>query len=143
MRECGECTACCTLLPVLAINKPANSPCHLLCDRGCSIYETRPTTCAEFECGYLQAGDDVPESLRPDKCGIIFIKRTDRIFSGALMPKIKTTDQAKGQIDAFVKQGYSVVLFSVNEKKPLLMLADGHCADEIMSEYKESLSGNL
>ena len=142
MAECGECRACCTLLPVEAINKPINTRCKHVCEAGCAIYDARPQTCAEFECGYLQ-GENIPESLRPDKCGIIFIKRTDRIFSGALMPDIKTTDLAKGQIDSFQKQGFSVVLISLNEKKPLLMLADGHDSDEVMTEYKEALNGNL
>ena len=126
-----------------AISKPINTRCKHVCEDGCAIYDTRPQTCAEFECGYLQVGDDVPESLRPDRCGIIFIKRTDRIFSGALMPEIKTTDVAKGQIESFRKQGYSVVLLSLAEKKPLLMLAEEHQSKEIIREYRESLNGNL
>jgi len=142
MNQCGDCRACCILLPVSAINKPTNTRCKHICDVGCSIYADRPTTCAEFECGYLQA-DNVPESLRPDKCGIIFIKRTERIFSGALMPGIKTTDTAKAQIEDFRRQGFSVVLLSLSEKKPLMMLAAGHLADEVMTEYKEALSGNI
>lgn len=130
------------MLPVKAINKLANVRCKHVCAVGCAIYETRPQTCAEFECGYLQA-ENVPESLRPDKCGIIFIKRTDRIFSGVLMPDIKITDMAKGQIEDFRRQGFSVVLLSLREKKPLIMLAAGHIADEIMNEYKEALSGKI
>lgn len=139
--KCDGCTACCTLLPIEAINKPINTHCQH-CDLGCTIYENRPQTCADFECAYLH-GDNLPLSLRPDKCGIIFIKRNYRIFSGCLMPDIKTTDQARGQIDDFIKQGFSVILISLNEKRPLLMLADGHDSDEIMREYEEALSGNL
>lgn len=139
--QCDGCTACCTLLPIEAINKPVNTPCQY-CDAGCSIYPDRPQTCAEFECAYLQ-GRNVPLSLRPDNCGIIFIKRTDRIFSGVLMADRKPTEAARGQIDAFLKQGFSVVLSSLSEKKPLLMLADNHNSDDIMGEYKEALSGNV
>ena len=139
--SCDGCTACCSLLPIEAINKPANTDCRY-CDAGCSIYEDRPETCAEFECGYLQ-GKNLPLSLRPDKCGIIFIKNTHRIFSGVLVPEIKPTNDAKGQIDAFLNQGFSVMVLSVNEKKPLLRLAEGHGFDEIIHEYKEALSGNL
>jgi len=140
--NCGEGRACCTLLPVAAISKPINTQCSHVCGAGCAIYHTRPKTCAEFECGYLQGGN-IHESLRPDNCGIIFIKRTDRIFSGVLMPQIKTTDAAKGQINAFNKQGFSVVLVSLKEKNPLLMLADGHLADEITTEYERALNGNI
>ena len=139
--KCDGCTACCTLLPIEAINKPINTACQH-CDLGCTIYESRPQTCVDFECAYLQ-GKNLPLSLRPDKCGIIFIRRANRIFSGALMPDAEITDAARGQINSFVEQGYSVVLISVNEKKPLLMLANGHDSNEIWDEYKEALSGNL
>ena len=88
-------------------------------------------------------GKNLPLSLRPDKSGIIFIRRAERIFSGVLMPDTDVTDVARGQINAFVKQGFSVILVSVSEEKPLLMLADGHDSNEIFNEYKEALSGNL
>ena len=139
--ECGACTACCTLLPIEPIDKPVNTPCQY-CDGGCSIYNSKPETCTEFACAYLQ-DENVSEGLRPDKCGIIFIKRTDRIFSGALIPDIKTADIAKGQIQSFNDQGYSVVLLSLKEKAPHLMLGNGHDAEEIMAEYKEALSANV
>lgn len=139
--NCDGCTACCILLPIDAISKPVNTDCQY-CNNGCRIYESRPQTCADFECAYLQ-GRNLPRSLRPDECGIIFIKRTDRIFSGVLMADMQPTNAAKGQIDAFVKQGYSVILSSLSEKKPLIMLADGHDSNEVMDEYKEALSGNL
>ena len=112
------------------------------CDDGCSIYDSKPETCAEFKCAYLD-GKNAPEELRPDKCGIIFIKHTDRIFSGALMPNIKITDIAKGQIQSFNDQGFSVAMLSVDESKPYVMLANGHDIEVIMKEYKEAISGNL
>ena len=141
MNKCGTCTACCTLLPIEPIDKPVNTPCQY-CAGGCSVYDSKPETCTEFACAYLQ-GENVPEELRPDKCGIIFIKRTDRIFSGALMPEIKTTDLAKGQIRSFNEQGYSVVLISLKEKHPHLMLGKGHKAWTVMAEYKEAISGDV
>ena len=142
MNKCGDCRACCTLLPVDAIEKPVNTRCQHVCATGCSIYQTRPDTCAEFDCAYLQA-ENVPESLRPDKCGVIFIKRADRIFSGLLMPGVKTTDAAKAQVDSFLKQGYSVVLTSLEINQPLVKLAEGHDPKEIHNEYREALGGDL
>ena len=139
--ECGACTACCTLLPIAPIGKPVNTPCPH-CDGGCSIYQTKPQTCNEFECAYIQAGN-ASERLRPDVCGIIFYKKTDRIFTGALMPDTETTDVAMQQITSFNEQGYSVVLLSVKENEPYLRLADGHVAEDIMEEYREALDGNL
>lgn len=105
--ECGECTACCTLLEIKAINKPINTHCQY-CDGGCSIHDTKPQTCAEFECAYRQA-DGIPVSLRPDKCGIIFIKLDDNTFTGVINPKMELSDIAKAQINDFKKQGYEVI----------------------------------
>ena len=141
MPNCGDCTACCNVLLIEDINKQAYTPCQH-CDGGCAIYDTKPQTCNEFECAYLQA-KDVPELLRPDKCGIIFIKRTDSIFSGLILPDVEVSDAAKGQVNAFNAQGFSVVLKKQNANKPHIMLSEGHNADEIYSEYKEQLVGNL
>lgn len=141
MKSCGDCTACCTLLPVTELNKPRNVLCEH-CEVGCSIYKDRPQSCVDFNCAYLQA-DNTPESLRPDKCGIMFIKKTNRIFAGYLVPGIKVTEIAKNQISNFQKQGYSVLLFSEKEELPLLKLAYKHKKDEIIFEYNESLNGNV
>lgn len=138
--ECAECTACCTLLPIAPIGKPVNTPCPH-CDGGCSIYKTKPQTCNEFECAYIQA-PSVPEALRPDICGIIFYKKTERIMVGALTGS-EVTDTARRQVTDFNAQGYSVVLLSVARGKPHLMLSDGHGAEDVMSEYVGALRGNL
>jgi hypothetical protein len=54
VRDCDGCTLCCKLFGVKAIDKPAGVWCqHCTVGRGCTIYENRPTECAEFVCGYL------------------------------------------------------------------------------------------
>lgn len=52
---CGGCTMCCKIMGVTELNKPANSWCTK-CTKGvgCSVYETRPTSCVEFKCVWLQ-----------------------------------------------------------------------------------------
>jgi len=142
MNECGDCTACCTLFPIAPIGKPVNTHCPHCDGGGCSIYDDKPQTCTDFICAYLQ-GKNLPKELRPDKCGVIFIKHTENIFSGALIHGAKITDIAKGQAMAFNKQGYSVIMLSVDEKHPYVMLADKHEIGSIMKEYKEAMSGNL
>lgn len=141
MNDCGTCTACCTLFPIEPIGKPVNTHCPH-CDGGCSIYEDKPQTCTDFECAYLQ-GKNVPESLSPDKCGVIFTKKSDRIFTGMLILSVEVSDTAKAQIKDFNKQGYSVILLSVKENKPLLKLGQGHNANEIMQEYKEAINADI
>ncbi|MDA0654229.1 MAG: hypothetical protein O2905_05725 [Proteobacteria bacterium] len=53
-RVCGDCTLCCKLLPVAALDKPRFEWCRH-CDkgRGCGIYDDRPDACRTFACSYL------------------------------------------------------------------------------------------
>jgi hypothetical protein len=99
-RECGGCTACCSTLRIPTLNKPEYLRCPNQCEKGCAVYETRPTECAEYSChwlaeinvllpiqqGHAALGEpkDVPlpfpktklfpllrEEERPDKCGVL------------------------------------------------------------------------
>lgn len=73
-RKCGECTLCCTLLPVKGLNKGASVRCRhqrsLLhqAGAGCAVYhkEGFPVECALWNCRWLM--DDTTEKLqRPDR----------------------------------------------------------------------------
>jgi hypothetical protein len=75
-RECGPCTACCTILGVTELRKPVNVKCEHVCERGCSIYETRPPTCRNWSCDWKN-GLLPGEELRPDKLGVIFDLRLE------------------------------------------------------------------
>ena len=68
-RECGKCTACCTLLPVLELSKPALHRCqHQSFARGCKIYDDpeRPLSCKLWTCRWL-TGNDTADLPRPDR----------------------------------------------------------------------------
>jgi hypothetical protein len=61
-RSCGKCSMCCKLLHINELNKPANKWCsHCKPGQGCSIYETRPTICRTFGCGWLMSETVGPE----------------------------------------------------------------------------------
>jgi hypothetical protein len=66
-RSCGECTLCCKVLKITALNKPQGVWCpHCKPGNGCLIYEDRPQECRSFFCGYLtqsELGDDWKPSL--------------------------------------------------------------------------------
>jgi hypothetical protein len=76
LRECGNCTACCTVLPIRTAELQKTS--HVLCvhcraSEGCQIYATRPQVCRDYYCGWrLLPG--LPENWRPDLSGI-FVDR--------------------------------------------------------------------
>jgi hypothetical protein len=130
------------MFPIPPIDKPINTPCQFCTGKGCSIWSTKPKICTEYECAYYQA-DNIPKELRPDKCGIIFTKKSERIFSGVLVTGVKVSDLAKQQIQSFNDQGYAVILLSVDEKEPLILVGEGQNKEEIFKEYKEVISGNI
>jgi hypothetical protein len=80
-RECGSCRACCTVLGVQELGKDPHTRCSSLSDStGCTIYETRPGTCAAYVCGWLGGsfGDGNARSLRPDRLGVILDRPAHR-----------------------------------------------------------------
>jgi uncharacterized protein len=138
---CGECTVCCTLSVVKELNKSAGETCkHCISKVGCGIYEERPKDCIDFECAYLESGTD-NISLRPDKCNVMFFKKSDRIFVGVVFPNKPITDTARGQIESFKHQGYSVVMIKLFQK-PHIEVAENHTKEEIWKEYINSLNIN-
>lgn len=68
-RECGPCTACCTVFGIEELQKPSHQPCAHLCSAGCQIYAERPTSCATFKCYWLRGG--LSDSDRPDLSGVV------------------------------------------------------------------------
>ena len=87
VRECGACTACCTVLGVAELEKGTYEPCTHLCEAGCGIYADRPGSCRTFECqwlrGALEVDGAVDPALRPDACGVIFEYQPDSAFGEA------------------------------------------------------------
>lgn len=72
-RECGKCTICCK---VLTIDDPEFQKLPgVLCPNcktgsGCQIYETRPSPCRGFFCGW-RVLPELDDKWRPDKSGVM------------------------------------------------------------------------
>jgi hypothetical protein len=100
--DCGDCTACCTVLAVTELNKPMRFACQHQCRDGCRTYLARPSGCRQFNCLWLRgalqqhasasvlisrsllqdSAHPAEESLRPDHSGVIwdyFIDGKDRL----------------------------------------------------------------
>ena len=71
-RTCGDCNACCTVLQVVEIKKPINTPCPNCTVHGCGIYETRPLTCRAWSCEWWLGRLGLTDAQRPDKLGLMF-----------------------------------------------------------------------
>jgi hypothetical protein len=64
VRGCDGCTLCCKVMDVRALEKPSGTWCRHCttgAGAGCGIYDTRPTECRTFVCGYLWFPDISPE----------------------------------------------------------------------------------
>jgi hypothetical protein len=107
--ECGGCTLCCKLIDIPWMNSPAGEYCRECeINKGCKIYNTTlPKDCKDYQCAYAQM-DKCSINLRPDKCGMIFERFDDNIFTG--LYEIEISEEAKNQIQNFVEQGFSVLV---------------------------------
>jgi hypothetical protein len=68
-RTCGECTACCTLVPVAGLNKAAHQRCkYSRAFKGCVVHHQPekgfPFECGVWSCVWLASHEDLP---RPDR----------------------------------------------------------------------------
>lgn len=73
---CGSCVLCCKILAVRELDKPQDAWCRH-CDKGvgCTIYETRPQSCVNFECVWLQSqkieGVALPDWMKPNRSRVM------------------------------------------------------------------------
>lgn len=67
-RQCGNCTLCCKLLPVRALDKGAGERCRHQRHTGCRVYHRAgmPPECYLWNCRWL-TGDDTVKLSRPDR----------------------------------------------------------------------------
>ena len=81
MASCGTCTACCKVMHVRELEKPAHRWCpHCKIAQGCGIYESRPESCRVFECIWLQTQrgqKPLAHELRPDISRVVLTTTKD------------------------------------------------------------------
>lgn len=127
--ECGTCNMCCEFPPIPELNKPASVLCQNCTENvGCNIYSSRPTSCANFNCVYLQS-DDMDISLRPNECRVTFEKITTKIYIGTELPK-DVGSWKKLNVFNYIKslndKGITVLISSFTDTPTEYFLAEGH-----------------
>ena len=77
-RECGSCVVCCYVpnIDTPEFKKPPGVVCANCTGKGCGIYETRPSVCRTFHCGWMVT-PDLGEDWRPDRSGVLLASRPD------------------------------------------------------------------
>lgn len=105
--QCGDCTACCTVLAVTELQKPARRACDHVCCSGCRIYENRPQECRQFHCLWMRGALGADPALRPDTLGVMFdcfIERGSRrlrFVAFELWPGAMATTAVRDLLDRF------------------------------------------
>lgn len=125
-RPCGECTACCTVLAIAELDKPAGVPCEHLGDRGCGIYAARPKACREFQCAWRIGVGTVEQ--RPDRTGVVLSPfRSDHpchpgasiheVWPGAFDDALEfLADAAQGLVLVLVRDGRAKKFLGTEER---------------------------
>src|SRR5712691_7849777 len=88
-RSCGDCSLCCKLPQIDELDKPEGVWCRHCAPRrgGCTIYETRPTSCRTFHCSWLVDSEFGPE-WRPLTCKmVVFLERNGSRLAIRVVPE--------------------------------------------------------
>jgi hypothetical protein len=89
-RRCGDCSLCCKLLPIVALDKPAGKPCRFQRHgKGCTIYSRRPQECQWWSCRWLASADGTAGMRRPDRSHYVV---------DALPDTIRVTNNDTGEV---------------------------------------------
>ena len=125
MRECGDCTLCCTLLPVKYFDKPANTPCKH-CDVGCTIHAIRPDVCRSYNCEWLLG--ELQEDMRPDKTHVVMERLPDvPVVIAVIEPgHDEALPKMTGALQKYVNDGITVVATN-----GFALMADGETRETI------------
>lgn len=122
-RSCGECTLCCKLMGVPELKKPSAKWCAD-CDqgKGCTVYETRPPSCRNFQCFWL-SDEGFPDDFRPDRIGALAAFNDSPDSAVLHVDPAKKRALSSPRVDALIKallKTYSKV-FIVQGKENALM----------------------
>lgn len=135
MNNCGDCDLCCKLLETHGVPSPIGTYCQH-CDKGCKIYNDRPQECREYQCMWTQMPEQFARiEMRPDNSGIIFDRQDGMVISARVDTDWTMTGLIHGQINSFVNEGFSVIVFRGNEHK--IFLTNGHTEEYV----KEIVNG--
>jgi hypothetical protein len=136
-RDCGACTACCTVLTVDTpdFRKPAGTPCEHLGARGCAIHAVRPHICRTWFCAWRRVAS-LPDEARPDRSGLLvslnFVREPQNCLEG-----VSINVRALAGSDAIESGMAATVLDSLCDQLVPVWFSDGsrkmlmHPTDEV------------
>lgn len=150
-RQCGHCTACCTVLEVSELSKPAGVKCLHVgqdenLDHGCLIHHIRPDGCRKWNCAWRMGTGSLTD--RPDISGIVLDVTRGNARFPALVAREAWPDtfegpEGQGLLKRLVEDGNMVILIQGDKRRvigPVNKLAEvRRLADEEKSKMELSL----
>jgi cold shock CspA family protein len=141
-RHCGSCTACCHVLEVQALAKPAGVLCEHSTGASCRIYHDRPLACARWYCLWRKI-EALPDEMRPDRSGVMLSLETDPTADDPFLRTrivcraVSSADdldrwEAIEAVAMFVREGSLPVWTAVGQTASLAYPAEVH-ADRLRS----------
>ncbi len=133
-RMCSSCQACCSVLPIPQINKPAGQRCKDQCAKGCRLHDTpeKPEICRQFECLWLQGWFGKKD--RPDKLGLLVTpwKVDLAVHPSGIIPQVMEcwpgalgSEKASEFIVDLIRQGWPVAIWQSHGSPLLVYYPDG------------------
>jgi hypothetical protein len=123
VRACADCTACCDgWLRIHVRNHDVypGKPCPFSVAHRCSIYQDRPVDpCREFICGWLIPSSPLPDWMRPDKSGMIFLPANFQWRGVAVDVAVAAGERPKEKALKWLKQ------FCSTHRRPLIYQMNG------------------
>ncbi len=130
-RTCGDCQACCTVLPIKQLDKPAGTPCPKLCVQGCSIHKTRPEVCRDWNCAWING--QLGPNDRPDKSGVV-------IWTAALPSNTGMTHVVHANFKTGAKRNKKIMRWLMSLADPVMITQDNTVQLYVEGQYCESWS---
>jgi hypothetical protein len=124
-RDCGDCSACCTVLAVNSpdFSKPAGTPCMHLAARGCGIHAVRPHICRTWFCAWRRVAA-MPDEARPDRSGLLVSINFERKPRNCL-EGVSINVRALAGVDAIEKGMAATILDGLCDQLIPVWFSDG------------------
>lgn len=130
MRECSGCTLCCRVLGVKEIKKAPLVECVHCHVFGCTIYETRPKECREFDCLWL-TDEKLSEDLKPSVSHVVLsdlahdlkiegvepVEKTIIVHIDPQFPEAYREGHMKMFLNEQLKQGTALIVVRPDQQK--------------------------
>lgn len=119
--HCRDCTLCCSLPLIEALDKAMYRPCVHIADGGCGIFgqPERPATCIRYRCAYLEAQEERSPGRHgiphPRDCGAYYHRdagmRSVVMFVDPARPERWKTTALTERLREALDEGYSLTIF--------------------------------